>query len=117
MAVVPKEVPAPREGSPSRHLPTDWLGWAASGVALAGFALVLVGWVSGGVAFSLPWAPTLACCGRRSRQDRVKFWCSCGESGLLTELIESPAVAACGGAQRRGGGRVGVGELGQAGHQ
>jgi multicomponent Na+:H+ antiporter subunit A len=59
VAVVPKEVPAPREGSPSRHLPTDWLGWAASGVTLAGFALVLVGWVSGGVAFSLPWTPTL----------------------------------------------------------
>ena len=59
MAVVREEVPAPREGVPSRPLPVDWLGWVACTVALAGFVLVLLGWVSGGIAFSLPWAPTL----------------------------------------------------------
>jgi multicomponent Na+:H+ antiporter subunit A len=37
----------------------DRLGWMACAIALAGFALVLVGWVAGGVAFSLPWAPAL----------------------------------------------------------
>ena len=59
MAVVREEVPAPGEGVPSRPLPVDWLGWVACTVALAGFVLVLLGWVSGGIAFSLPWAPTL----------------------------------------------------------
>ena len=37
----------------------DWLGWTACAVAAAGFALVLAGWLAGGVAVSLPWAPTL----------------------------------------------------------
>jgi multicomponent Na+:H+ antiporter subunit A len=47
------------EEAPSRPLPMDRLGWAACGVAAAGFAVVLVGWVAGGGAFSVPWAPTL----------------------------------------------------------
>ncbi|MHA6797698.1 hydrogen gas-evolving membrane-bound hydrogenase subunit E (plasmid) [Pseudonocardia bannensis] len=45
----------PRRGG----LGAEWLGWAVCAAALAGFALVLVGWLAGGVAFSLPWAPTL----------------------------------------------------------
>jgi multicomponent Na+:H+ antiporter subunit A len=47
------------EEAPSRSLPIDRLGWAACGVAAAGFAVVLVGWAAGGGAFSVPWAPTL----------------------------------------------------------
>jgi len=47
------------EEAPSRPLPMDRLGWAACGVAAAGFAVVLVGWAAGGGAFSVPWAPTL----------------------------------------------------------
>ena len=43
MAVVREEVPAPREGVPSRPLPVDWLGWVACTVALAGFAARAVG--------------------------------------------------------------------------
>jgi multicomponent Na+:H+ antiporter subunit A len=54
VAVVREEVPAPREAVPSRPLPVDWLGWVACTVALAGFVLVLLGWVSGGIAFSRP---------------------------------------------------------------
>src|SRR5215213_11173072 len=42
-----------------------------------------------------------------------QVWWSCGESGVLGELIEGVAVVAGGGAQRAGRGRVGIGELGQ----
>ena len=59
MAVVRGDVPAAREASARRGLPVDWLGWTACALAAAGFALVLAGWLAGGVAFSLPWAPTL----------------------------------------------------------
>ena len=59
MAVVRGDLPAAPAGSPRRGLPVDWLGWAACTAALVGFALVLVGWAVGGVAFSVPWAPTL----------------------------------------------------------
>ena len=59
MAVVRGDVPAAREESSRRGLPVDWLGWTACAVAAAGFALVLAGWLAGGVAVSLPWAPTL----------------------------------------------------------
>jgi hypothetical protein len=41
----------------------------------------------------------------------------CGESGVLGELIEGALVVVRGGAQSAGCGRVGVGELGQAGLQ
>ncbi|MDQ3788933.1 MAG: NADH-quinone oxidoreductase subunit L [Actinomycetota bacterium] len=37
----------------------DWQGWAACAAAVAGFALCLIGWLTGGGAVSLPWAPTL----------------------------------------------------------
>jgi multicomponent Na+:H+ antiporter subunit A len=59
VTVVRDDVPAARKGPASGGLPADRLGWLASAIALGGFALVLAGWVSGGVAFSLPWAPTL----------------------------------------------------------
>ena len=61
MAVVRGDVPAAREGSARRGLRPDWLGWTASVLAAVGFALVLGGWLAGGVAVSFPWAPTLAC--------------------------------------------------------
>jgi multicomponent Na+:H+ antiporter subunit A len=59
VAVVRGDVPVAGVGSARRRLPVDWLGWVACTVALVGFALVLVGWASGGGAFSMPWAPTL----------------------------------------------------------
>src|SRR5688572_8388643 len=40
-------------------LRAEWPGWVVFAAALLGFALVLAGWLAGGVAFSLPWAPTL----------------------------------------------------------
>jgi multicomponent Na+:H+ antiporter subunit A len=58
VVVLRDDVPAAHEPS-SRGLRTDWLGWVACVVTLAGFALVLVGWASGGGALSVPWAPTL----------------------------------------------------------
>lgn len=48
-----------REG-PRRHgLPVDRQGWVACAAAVAGFVLCLVGWLAGGGAVSLPWAPSL----------------------------------------------------------
>jgi hypothetical protein len=56
---------------------------------------------------------------RRARADEVGLiesgLVSCGESGLLGELVEGVLVVAGGGAQGAGGGWVGIGELGQAG--
>ena len=40
-------------------LPVDWQGWVACAVAVAAFALCLAGWLGGGGAVALPWAPTL----------------------------------------------------------
>jgi hypothetical protein len=58
---------------------------------------------------------------RRARADEVGLiepsLVSCGESGLLGELVEGVLVVACGGAQGAGCGRVGIGELSQAGLQ
>jgi hypothetical protein len=55
----------------------------------------------------------------RARADEVGLiesgLVSCGESGLLGELVEGVLVVAGGGAQGAGGGWVGIGELGQAG--
>jgi multicomponent Na+:H+ antiporter subunit A len=39
-------------------LARDW-AWASSAAAAAGFVACLVGWLAGGVAVDLPWAPTL----------------------------------------------------------
>jgi multicomponent Na+:H+ antiporter subunit A len=59
VAVTRDDMPASAQRLSSGRLPTDRLGWIACTVALAGFALVLVGWAVGDVAFSVPWAPTL----------------------------------------------------------
>lgn len=45
--------------SPSGGRAADRLGWAASALALAGFAAFLALWAAGGGAWSVPWAPTL----------------------------------------------------------
>ena len=59
MAVVRGDVPAGREASARPGLGLDWLGWTASALAAVVFALVLGGWLNGGMAVSFPWAPTL----------------------------------------------------------
>ena len=59
MAVVRGDVPAAREASARPGLGLDWLGWTASALAAVLFALVLGGWLTGGLAVSFPWAPTL----------------------------------------------------------
>ena len=46
-----------------------------------------------------------------------QVWGSGREPGFLGELIESLAVVAGGGGQDAGFGRVGIGEMGQAGKQ
>jgi multicomponent Na+:H+ antiporter subunit A len=59
VAVVRGDVPAAREASARPGLGLDWLGWTASALAAVLFALVLGGWLTGGMAVSFPWAPTL----------------------------------------------------------
>jgi len=59
VAVVRGDVPAGREASARPGLGLDWLGWIASALAAVVFALVLGGWLTGGMAVSFPWAPTL----------------------------------------------------------
>ena len=54
MAVVRGDVPAAREASARPGLGLDWLGWTASALAAVVFALVLGGWLTGGMAVSLP---------------------------------------------------------------
>jgi multicomponent Na+:H+ antiporter subunit A len=54
----PEAAGSPRE-SPHRPLRADRLGWLACVAAAAGFVACLTGWLAGGGAVSLPWAPTL----------------------------------------------------------
>lgn len=56
MVVARGDAPASREHI---RLPVDRLGWAACISAVAGFVVCLVGWLTGGGAVSLPWAPSL----------------------------------------------------------
>ena len=60
MAVAPGAVDA-TPGANVEHpgLPVDWQGWVACAAAAAGFFGCLFGWLAGGGAVSLPWAPTL----------------------------------------------------------
>ncbi len=59
MAVVRGDVPAASEASARPGLGLDWIGWTASALAAVVFALVLGSWLTGGMAVSFPWAPTL----------------------------------------------------------
>ncbi|WP_308259430.1 hydrogen gas-evolving membrane-bound hydrogenase subunit E [Pseudonocardia sp. H11422] len=59
MAATPGGVTTSRDDLRHRALPVDWQGWTACAAAAAGFCLCLVGWLMGGGAVSLPWAPTL----------------------------------------------------------
>ncbi len=47
------------EGARRPGLTEDWQGWLACGIATVGFVLCLLGWLAGGGAFSVPWAPSL----------------------------------------------------------
>jgi multicomponent Na+:H+ antiporter subunit A len=51
--------PASREDHRGGELPIDYQGWLACATAGVGFILCLAGWLAGGGAISLPWAPTL----------------------------------------------------------
>lgn len=55
--------PAGETGTGSGHssvrLPADRLGWVTCLAAAVGFGVCLFGWLSGGGAVSLPWAPSL----------------------------------------------------------
>ena len=51
--------PASSEDHRGGELPIDYQGWLACATAGVGFILCLAGWLAGGGAISLPWAPTL----------------------------------------------------------
>ncbi|WP_189226851.1 hydrogen gas-evolving membrane-bound hydrogenase subunit E [Saccharothrix coeruleofusca] len=59
MVVIRGGAAPPGAGQRHRGSAVDWPGWLACAAALAGFALCLLGWLAGGGAFALPWAPSL----------------------------------------------------------
>ncbi|MGH3757725.1 hydrogen gas-evolving membrane-bound hydrogenase subunit E [Actinophytocola sp.] len=59
MVVIRGGATACGEGERRPRPAVDWQGWLACAAAAVGFVLCLVGWLAGGGAFSLPWAPTL----------------------------------------------------------
>jgi hypothetical protein len=105
-AAAAPESPGPRRSSPG----SAWVsprGWVSACSRQPGCV-----WSrTSGWAWTSP--PSLLGPTKSARSSQVG--CSCGESGLLGELIEGSAVVAGGGAQSAGRWRVGIGELGQAG--